>query len=76
MPTLDQMEEVVIKCIVFEDGDRMVVDTSKSHANMMYDTSRPFAVVEKIKGGSIGRVTCKGRYETIKKAKAALKYLR
>ncbi len=64
------------ECIMFDDGDRMIVDTSKSHANIMDNASRPFAVVEKIKGGSIGRVTCKARYETFKQAKAALKYLR
>lgn len=60
-------------CIVFEAESRMVVDTSKPYANMMHNSSRPFAVCVKIGGG---RVSCIGRYETLAKAKAALKYLK
>lgn len=62
-------------CIVHETETRMIVNTSMPHANMMHDGSRPFAVCVKIPG-SMGRVSCMGRYETLAKAKAALKYLK
>jgi hypothetical protein len=62
-------------CIAFETERRMVVNTGLPHANMMHDGSRPFAVCVKI-DGSAGRVTCIGRYETLARAKAALRYLK
>lgn len=60
-------------CIVHETEGRMIVNTGKPNANMMHDGSRPFAVCIKLSGG---RVSCMGRYETLSKAKAALKYLK
>lgn len=61
--------------IVFTDADRSIIDTSKPNVNMMHDATRPFAVVEAVSSRVVGRVTCKGRYETLAKAKRALKYL-
>lgn len=63
-----------MNAIVFEDGDRLVVDTSKPLANMMHDGSRPYAVCERVSAYR-GRVTCLARYETLAKAKRAARYL-
>jgi len=62
------------RCILFETEARLIVHTGMPHANMMHDGSRPYAVCVKI--GENGRVSCLGRYETLAKAKAALKYLK
>jgi len=60
-------------CIVFETEGRMIVNTGKPNANMMHSTAQPFAVCIKLSGG---RVSCMARYETLAKAKAALKHLK
>jgi len=64
-----------MNAIVLEKGDRLIVDTSKPLANMMHDAARPFAVCERLYAGRPGRVTCLARYETLAKAKRALRYL-
>ncbi len=62
--------------IIFDNGDRLIVDTRKPNANMMNDAARPFAVCRYLRPGTVGRVTCIGRYESVKKARAALRYLK
>jgi hypothetical protein len=62
--------------IVHTEGDRLIVDTSQPMANMMHDTSRPFAVCERVSGRVPGRVTALGRYSTFAKAARALRYLK
>lgn len=64
-----------MNAIVLEKGNRLIVDTSRPHANMMHDASRPFAVCERLYASHLGRVTCLARYETLPKAKRALRYL-
>lgn len=61
--------------IVVERGDRLIVDTSKPLANMMHDAARPYAVCERLYASRPGRVTCLARYETLDKAKRAMRYL-
>jgi len=61
--------------IIFEKGDRLIVDTSKPNANLMHDATRPFAVCVKIPIG-IGRVRVLARYENLPGAKRALRYLK
>ena len=61
--------------IIFEKDDRLIVDTSKPHSNMMHVAARPFAVCERLYARRPGRVTCLARYETLAKAKRALYYL-
>lgn len=61
--------------IIFEKGDRLIVDTSKPNANLMHDSVRPFAVCVKNPIG-IGRVRVLARYETFPAAKRALRYLK
>ncbi len=60
--------------IVYDNGERLIVDTRGDNANMMHDAARPFAVCRRM-FGRIGRVSCLGRYETLAKARAALRYL-
>lgn len=62
-----------MKAVVFESGDRLIVNTAAPDANMMHDGSRPFALCERVSAAHLGRVTTKGRYETLAKAKAALR---
>jgi hypothetical protein len=65
-----------MNAIVLEKGNRLIVDTSRPHANMMHDASRPFAVCERLDASRPGRVTrCLARYATLAKAKRALHYL-
>jgi hypothetical protein len=61
--------------IVYERGDRLVVDTSHPRANMMHDASRPFAVCTRL-ANTVGRVICMARYETLDAAKRAARYLK
>lgn len=68
------MKTTTQSCIVYDNSDRMIVDTRLPNANMMNDATRPFAVCRRLHGAS-GRVTCIGRYETLTKAKSALRYL-
>lgn len=62
--------------IILERDDRLIVDTSQLHANMMHDAAQPFAVCERLFASRPGRVTTLARYDTLAKAKRALRYLR
>lgn len=60
--------------IIFECGDRLVVDTAHPLANIMHDASRPFAVCERVSRN--GAVRTLARYATAEQAKRAARYLK
>jgi len=60
---------------VYSDGERLIVDTRLANSNLVNDGARPFAVCRYL-FGSKHRITCLDRYETLAKAKSALRYLR
>jgi hypothetical protein len=63
-------------CIIFDDGDRLIVTTHPAHGSRItvHDASRPFAVLERVNAN--GRFTIKGRYATRDQARRALRCLK